>query len=196
MTDTNAIAMLKKDHSKVKNLFDQFEAAEDRSGTEGIIGNAIVELKIHATIEEEIFYPALRDANIDENLMNEAEQEHHVARMLIAELDTHTGNEGRRHAKFKVLAESVRHHIKEEEGKVLPAAKDLDIDYEDLGSRMMDRKAELMDGGVPPDAEHEMVAAANSSRSRTSGEERTVVGDARSTKKKTTLKEKAAKESR
>jgi Hemerythrin HHE cation binding domain len=191
MNETNAIAMLKNDHSKVKELFDQFESADEQAETDGIIGNAIEELKIHATIEEEIFYPALRDAQIDEALMNEAEQEHHVARMLIAELDTHSGNEGRRHAKFKVLAEAVRHHIKEEEGKVFPDAKDLDIDFEELGSRMMERKAELMDRGVPPDAEHKMVAAAaNGGKSRSSQGERTVVG------KKTTAKERATKESR
>jgi hypothetical protein len=75
-------------------------------------------------------------------------------------------------------------------------AGSLDIDYEDLGSRMMERIAALMDGGVPLDAEHEMVAAANSSKSRTSRDERTVVGDSRNTKKRPTVKEKAAKESR
>ena len=184
MTETNAIAMLKKDHSNVKDLFDRFEAAEDPKETDGIIENAIEQLKVHATIEEEIFYPALRDGNVDEDLMNEAEQEHHVTRMLIAELETRTSDERRRHAKFKVLAEGVRHHIKEEEGKIFPDAKDLDIDFEKLGSRMMERKAELMDRGVPPDAEHQMVAAA-AGKSRSSSGERTVVGKKMSAKERT-----------
>jgi hypothetical protein len=89
-----------------------------------------------------------------------------------------------------VLAEAVRHHIKEEEEKILPDAKDLEIDFDELGSRMMERKAELMDRGVPPDAEHKMVAAAAGGKSSSTRGERTVIG------KKTTAKERATKESR
>jgi hemerythrin-like domain-containing protein len=110
-------------------------------------------------IEEEIFYPAVRK-HVGKDLMNEADEEHHVARLLIAELDA-TGRENdHRDAKFKVLAESVRHHIKEEENEVLPKAKDLKIDFEALGQQILDRKEELKEDGIPADAEHAMVRKA------------------------------------
>ena len=94
-------------------------------------------------------------------MMNEADEEHHVARVLIAELDRDGRGDDHRDAKFTVLAESVRHHIKEEEGEILPKAKGLEIDFEALGQQMLARKKELRRDGIPPDAEHKMVAAAN-----------------------------------
>jgi hypothetical protein len=90
--------------------------------------------------------------------MNEADEEHHVAKVLIAELDHKRGGGDHRQAKFTVLAESVRHHIKEEENEMLPKAKELDLDFEALGQKMLDRKKELKEGGIPKDAEHSMVA--------------------------------------
>ena len=90
--------------------------------------------------------------------MNEADEEHHVAKVLIAELDTVDAKNDHRDAKFTVLAESVRHHIREEETEMLPKAKELDIDFEALGQRMLARKKELLKDGIPTDAEHAMVA--------------------------------------
>src|SRR5437762_12372102 len=113
-SETNAISLLKNDHETVKDLFEKFESAEDSSEKQNIIAEALQELKVHATIEEEIFYPSIRQEMGDDDLMNEAEVEHHVARMLIAELDQSTEDEEYRNAKFKVLAEAVKHHIKEE----------------------------------------------------------------------------------
>src|SRR5581483_9735585 len=115
---------LMKDHDRVKNLFDRFEKSESPAEKEKIIGEAVTELKIHATIEEEIFYPSVRKL-VDKDLMNEADEEHHVARVLVAELDRNGRRDDHRDAKFTVLAESVRHHIKEEEGEMLPKAKGL-----------------------------------------------------------------------
>jgi hypothetical protein len=155
----HAIAILLKDHDTVKTLFDKFEKAKSTAAKEKIIAAALLELKIHAVIEEEIFYPAVR-AHVGKDLMNEADEEHHVARVLIAELDRHGRANDHRHAKFTVLSESVRHHIKDEEGEVLPKAKELTIDFQALGQRILRRKASLRKDGVPPDAEHAMVAAA------------------------------------
>ena len=121
-----------------------------------IVDRALTALKIHAVLEEEIFYPTVR-AHVGSQVMSEADEEHHVARVLIAELDR-TGKENHRDAKFTVLAESVRHHIREEENEMLPKAKELDIDFEALGQRMLERKKELLKNGIPSDAEHAMVA--------------------------------------
>src|SRR5687768_15540556 len=108
----DALSILKADHKKVKQLFDDFEDADDASEKEEIAREACRELKIHAAIEEEMFYPTIRDAmEGDEELVNEAEEEHRVAKTLIEEL-----SQGRQdehfEAKFKVLAENVKHHIK------------------------------------------------------------------------------------
>jgi hypothetical protein len=160
LPENHAIAILKKDHDAVKELFDRFEKSESAAEKEKIIAEAITELKVHAVIEEEIFYPAVR-THVGKDLMNEADEEHHVARVLIAELDRDGRSNDHRDAKFTVLAESVRHHIREEEGEMLPKAKGVEIDFEALGRQMLDLKKELKRDGIPPDAEHAMVAAVN-----------------------------------
>jgi hypothetical protein len=121
---TNAIAMLKEDHEKVKELFEKFEKANGSATKAKIANDALMELKVHATVEEELFYPAVRQQIEDgQGIMDEADEEHHVARVLIAELEKMRGDEDHWEAKFKVLAESVRHHIKEEEAKMFKEAK-------------------------------------------------------------------------
>ncbi len=159
LPENHAIAILKKDHDTVQKLFDDFEKAAKRASKEKIIDQALMELKIHALLEEEIFYPAVR-AHVGGKVMNEADEEHHVAKVLIAELDRGTEND-HRDAKFTVLSESVRHHIREEENEMLPKAKELSIDFEALGQRMLARKEQLMKDGIPTDAEHVMVAKSN-----------------------------------
>jgi hemerythrin-like domain-containing protein len=128
LPETHAISIILKDHDKIKDLFDRFEKAGSSAAKEKIITEAVTELKIHAVIEEEIFYPAVRK-HVGKDLMNEADEEHHVARVLIAELDAIGRENDHRDAKFKVLSQSVRHHIKEEENEVLPKAKGLDIEF-------------------------------------------------------------------
>ena len=159
LPEKHAISILKKDHDTVKELFEKFEKADSTAQKEKIIAKAIHELKIHAAIEEEIFYPAVRK-HVEKDMMNEADEEHHVVRVLIAELDSGQDFNGHRDAKFTVLAENLRHHIKEEENELLPKAKGLDIDFMALGQLMLDRKAALERGGIPDDAEHAMVAKA------------------------------------
>lgn len=159
LPEKHAITILKKDHDTVKELFDNFEKTDSSAEKERIIAKALEELKLHAAIEEEIFYPAVRK-HVGKDLMNEADEEHHVAKVLIAELDANAAPD-HRHAKFTVLAESVRHHIREEESEMLPKAKELEMDFEKLGLKMLDRKKELKQTGIPKDAEHAMVAKAN-----------------------------------
>src|SRR4051812_18089518 len=111
LTTNPAAAILKDDHERVRGLFDQFEAAKGRAAKGKIVRRALAELKVHAAIEEELFYPAVRKA-VGKEVMNEADEEHHVAKLLIAELDRMDGSESHFDAKFLVLAENVRHHIK------------------------------------------------------------------------------------
>jgi hemerythrin-like domain-containing protein len=154
----NAISLLKADHQQVKDLFDKFEDTKGLAAKRKIASQAIAELKVHAAIEEEIFYPALRQQIDDEEgLLEEADEEHHVAKFLIAELEQMEGDEDHWEAKFTVLAENVRHHIKEEEGELFPKAKETDIDFAALGEQLAQLKKRLTRDGVPADAEALMV---------------------------------------
>ena len=153
-----AVALLKDDHDRVKTLFDEFEAAKSRPAKVKLVRAALTELKVHAAVEEELFYPAVRKAGGKE-VMNEADEEHHVAKLLIAELDAMDGSESHFDAKFKVLAENVRHHIEEEEGEMLPKAQKAKLDFAALAEKMTARKEKLLAVGVPPVGEEAMVKA-------------------------------------
>src|SRR6476620_3638693 len=153
-----AVVMLKDDHDRVKDLFDRFETARGRAAKRKIVRQALTELKVHAAIEEELFYPAVRKA-VGKEVMTEADEEHHVAKLLIAELDRMDGSESHFDAKFRVLAENVRHHIKEEEDEMLPKARKVKVDFEALARKMRARKERLLAGGVPPAGEDRMVKA-------------------------------------
>lgn len=156
----DAINILKKDHDRVDSLFKDFEKAEKRSQKKKIVAEAIKELKNHATIEEELFYPSLRGKEkVDQDLLNESDEEHHVAKLLIAELEQMDGSEDHYDAKFTVLSESIRHHVKDEEGDLFPQARKTDVDFDALGQQILTRKRELMKSGVPPSAEELMIAA-------------------------------------
>jgi hemerythrin-like domain-containing protein len=185
LPEKHAISILKKDHDTVKELFDRFEKTDSDAEKEKIIARAVMELKIHATIEEEIFYPAVRK-EVGTDIMNEADEEHHVARVLIAELDSRGGGGSHRNAKFIVLAESVRHHIKEEENEMLPKAKAADIDFEALGQTMLDRKKELKENGIPKDSEHAMVARVNGKDDSPAAASRKAAPKAKTTDRKST----------
>jgi hypothetical protein len=141
-----AIEMLKEDHAKVKKAFKEFESM-DRSDTEAcrqIVQTVCEDLKVHTTLEEEIFYPAVREAIEDEDIMNEASVEHETAKMLIEQLENMEPDDPNYHATFTVLGEYVMHHVKEEEGEMFPEAKKAELDMEALGERMQERKSELM----------------------------------------------------
>lgn len=155
----NALAVLKSDHQKVKELFDRFEKAKDARSRRSIAEEAIAELKVHAAVEEEVFYPSVREEVKDPSIVTEAGEEHHVAKVLIAELDdlNDGGEQEKFEAKFIVLAENVRHHIKEEEGEMFSQVRKTDLDLRALGDRIIQRKEELKTEGVPETTEEVMV---------------------------------------
>jgi hemerythrin superfamily protein len=144
-TTMDAIDMLKQDHDKVEKAFKDFEKM-DRQDTQAcrrLIETVCEDLKLHTTLEEEVFYPAVREAIDDEDPMNEAAVEHETAKMLIEQLENMGADDPNYYATFTVLGEYVRHHIKEEQGEMFPAAKKAKLDLVALGERMRARKEEL-----------------------------------------------------
>lgn len=143
----NAIQLLKADHAEVKTLFDRFEKlGEDgpKDEKEEIVREACAKLTVHATVEEEIFYPAAREVPDAEALLNEAEVEHGTAKDLIAKLDEMSADDEMFDANFTVLSEYIVHHVKEEEGELFPKVQKSDLDLDALGEQMAQRKDELM----------------------------------------------------
>ncbi|MGH7183373.1 MAG: hemerythrin domain-containing protein [Nitrospiraceae bacterium] len=143
-TRSNSIlAMLKADHKKVKALFADFEDATARK-REDIAQSAIQELEVHAELEEELIYPAIRKGIDEDQVMNEAKEEHHLVHVLIAELKELDPTDETFAAKFIVLGELVKHHVKEEEGEMFPQALKGKIDWEGLQAKVIERKEQLM----------------------------------------------------
>ncbi len=145
----DAIKLLKDDHKNVKKLFREFEQSGDRAyqTKQRIAEQAFTELEVHSAIEEEIFYPAVRErADRDgKEIVAEGIEEHHVVKTLIEEIRQLKPQDERFDAKFKVLTENVEHHIEEEEKEMLPDAKEtLGDDIERLGDAMLQRKEELL----------------------------------------------------
>jgi hypothetical protein len=101
-------------------------------------------LTVHATIEEEIFYPAARLSLEEEDLLDEAEVEHASVKDLIAQIREMEPDEELYDAKVKVLGEYVKHHVEEEEGEMFQQLRDTDFDAEAIGERLLARKQELM----------------------------------------------------
>ncbi len=145
----DAIALLEADHRKVQKAFKDFEKLKE-SGSKrdksAIVRETCNDLKVHTTIEEEIFYPAVRRAIKDDNLMDEATVEHAGAKELVAQLESMRPGDDLYDAKFTVLGESVNHHIKEEETEMFPKVRKAKLDLEALGEQMGERKAQLSAG--------------------------------------------------
>src|SRR5690242_14602033 len=144
----NAIKLLTDDHAKVKKLFREYEKLtkkEDQEGKEELAQQICKELTIHAQLEEEIFYPAAREAIKDDDLLNEALVEHSSAKDLISEIKSMKMDDPMYDAVVTVLGEYVNHHVQEEEEKMFPKAQKSKMDLEGIGNEMAERKEELMD---------------------------------------------------
>jgi hemerythrin superfamily protein len=153
---TDAIALLKADHRKVENLFASFENASGDGRKRKLAEEICTELKIHMTIEEEIFYPAL-NGKIDKDLLKEGYVEHDGAKVLINDIMAGGPDDEFYDAKVKVLSEEIEHHVKEEERPsegMFSQARDTDVDLVALRDAMLARKhgllAQAEAGGLPP----------------------------------------------
>jgi hemerythrin-like domain-containing protein len=156
---SDAVSMLMEDHKKVQKLFRDFEKAHDADDSEAcqqIVQRACAELEVHTTLEEELFYPAAREAlgEEDEELIDEAEVEHQSAKELIAQLGAMVPDDQKYAATFTVLAEYVKHHIKEEERELFPKVKKAKLDIDSLGEEMKAQKRVLTEEkGLSDEAE-------------------------------------------
>jgi len=140
----DAIALLKADHMKVQDLFDQFEKARSESRMQTLATEICTELKIHTTIEEEIFYPAAREAIDDNDLLDEAAVEHQSAKELIAQIEDGSPGDEMWSARVTVLGEYIRHHVKEEQNELFPEVRKAGLDLKELGQQLLERKQQLM----------------------------------------------------
>jgi hemerythrin superfamily protein len=143
----DAIALLKQDHKTVSALFEEFEKADEEEQS-SIAQRVCQLLTVHATIEEELLYPAAKEALEDDeesDLVNEAEVEHQSAKELIAKIEGMASDDEHFKATVTVLGEYIKHHVKEEEGELFPQLKKTELDLKDLGARLADRKFALME---------------------------------------------------
>jgi hemerythrin-like domain-containing protein len=146
----DAIALLIEDHQEVKKLFKDFEKLMKEDGNDNekaaLVEKICNALTIHAQVEEEIFYPAVRAAIDDDDLMDEADVEHAGAKDLIAQLEGMKPGDDHYDAKVTVLSENIDHHVKEEHEEMFPKARKAKVDMAGLGARIMRRKKELQGG--------------------------------------------------
>ena len=144
----DATTLLAKDHKDVKALFKRYEklskAEADGSERQELAEQICQMLTVHAQIEEEIFYPAVREADVDEDLLDEAEVEHASAKDLIAQIQSMSPEDDLYDAKVTVLGEYINHHVEEEEGQMFPKARRAKVDLEGLAGRLTERKQALM----------------------------------------------------
>lgn len=145
VSEADAVELLKADHQRLSELFDAFDKIKSgRANKEKhrIVKQACDELRVHAQLEEELFYPAVRAA-VGDDLMNEAVVEHQTAKDLIAQLDDMTPDDEMYVATFTVLSEYIKHHVNEEENEMFKLARKSEVDMEALGAKMKTRKAAL-----------------------------------------------------
>ena len=144
-SETDAIAMLKADHRQVEGWFEEFEAAGSHSRKQELVNQICEALRVHTTLEEEMFYPAFYEATEEEELHHEALVEHDGAKYLIGKIEASGPGNELFVAQVKVLSEMIKHHVNEEEKRdgMFAKARESEMDLEAIGHRLQARKAEL-----------------------------------------------------
>ena len=140
----DAIALLKADHEAVSQLFSDYERTHSESNRKSLVAEICTALSVHAQIEEEIFYPAVKTALRDKFLVPEATVEHAAVKDLIAQIEGSEPDGEMYDAKVMVLSEYVKHHVKEEQHEMFPKVKASSLDTIELGTRMAARKKQLL----------------------------------------------------
>ena len=143
-TGPDAIALLKADHKRVSDLYEQYEKTRSTAKKRTIVASICLELSIHAQVEEEIFYPAVKAALKDKEMVPEAHVEHATLKELIAQVKDKEPDGEMFDAKIKVMSEYTKHHVKEEHTEMFPQARKSRLDMNELGAQLAARKEELM----------------------------------------------------
>jgi hemerythrin superfamily protein len=141
-----ALQMLKDDHERVKSMFDDFRKADSPEEKEQLAERICDDLTLHAELEETCFYPAIREAMEEEELVNEADVEHATAKDLIAKIQGCDASDQHFSAMVNVLGEVVKHHIGEEEGEIFKQVKKAELDLDALAERMAEFKRDAGGG--------------------------------------------------
>jgi len=141
----DAVALLRADHRQVEKWFEEFQNARSIDRKQSIAAQICAALRVHTMLEEEIFYPAFLAATSATEMHHEAIIEHAGAKKLIAEIETANPGDDYYNARMAVLAEMIRHHVKEEERPtgMFAAAKKSGMDLVDLGRQLRNYKQEL-----------------------------------------------------
>ena len=140
----DAIGLLRADHKAVSGLFADYEKTRSDVKKKSLVAEICTALSVHAQIEEEIFYPAVKAELKDKLLVPEATIEHGGIKDLVAQLEGLEPDGEMYDAKVKVLSEYVEHHVKEEQNEMFPKAKASSLDLVELGTRLAARKADLL----------------------------------------------------
>lgn len=140
----DATTLLRADHKRVSDLFAEYEKARTDTQKKDLVTAICTELSVHAQVEEEIFYPAVKEALGDAELVPEATVEHATLKDLIAQVEGIAPDGEMYDAKIKVMSEYVKHHVKEEQTEMFPKAKKSSLDMRALGAQIASRKQELL----------------------------------------------------
>ena len=164
----NATQMIRRDHKKVDGLFSKFEQSRKSDAKQRICEQVALELEVHAKLEEEIFYPAVRKHVGEEEMLQDAKQEHQQVKDILGELKSMNAEDEQFDEKFSELVEAVKHHVEEEEGEMLPKVEESDMDLSEVGERMAERKEELL-AQMQPKSESRTKSKSSGGRKAKSG---------------------------
>jgi hemerythrin superfamily protein len=142
----SATQMIRQDHKKVEGLFKKFEQTKGAQAKRRLAENAMAELEVHAALEEEIFYPAVKREVDDGSMVQEALEEHQTVKQLISELKRMEEADDEFESQFSEPVENVQHHVEEEENEMLPKVEESDMDLNSLGEQMAQRKQQMQNG--------------------------------------------------
>jgi hemerythrin-like domain-containing protein len=170
---TQIINTLKADHKKVKNAFKDFEkldSGEQAESAVALVQQTLMDIVLHATLEEEVFYPGAREAIKEEDLIDEAEVEHMTVKVLIEQLKGMSASDEKFAATFKVLGEYIDHHVQEEENEMFKQLTRPGVDWDAILDEMQTRRAQLLkEKGMSTEEEAPEGVARKGTTRKTSG---------------------------